>query len=271
MGSLNQQVCFNELSFQDKEDNEDTLLLFYNYVNTIKALKEKGFNGVRYEYGISSLIKDGLRNVYDLKNTNIGRIYFELIISTARSPYIESDTPEEDKYINESYEINVDDVWCAGQGFITAHIIKTIVISLSTHLRWSKNVFAIRDAKDKILKGEVINVDTPESSNTDAVNSFIEQRQPINLTKCSIAPERKHHKFRDDHGKDKLNLLWHKLRSCKYIESAINSLEFNPYGKEYIEKCFDDGKIHLRLVGSDKGYGMVIQEVCEKQKKLERI
>ena len=66
MGSLNQYACFNELSFLDQEEDEDALSLFINYAKTIQALKQKGFNGIRYEYGITSLNKDGIRNIYEL-------------------------------------------------------------------------------------------------------------------------------------------------------------------------------------------------------------
>ena len=74
-----------------------------------------------------------------------------------------------------------------------------------------------------------------------------------------MLPERKSCNFRKDHGIDKLTLLWNRLRNCEFIISAINSLEFNPSGKEFIEKCCDDGKIHIRLTYTDAGYGMVIQ------------
>lgn len=60
MDSFNRQACFNELSFLDKDDNEDLFLIFSNYAKTIKALKTKGFNGVRYEQGITSLVKENL-------------------------------------------------------------------------------------------------------------------------------------------------------------------------------------------------------------------
>ena len=259
MGALNQHACFNELSFLDQEGDEDALSLFINYAKTIQALKEKGFNGIRYEYGITSLNKDGIRNIYELQSDPIGHTYFTFILSTARNPYIESDTSEEEKYINNNFEVKIDDSWDVGQGLISAYLLETIAISLSTHPKWRKQSYAIRNVKDEILKGKVVNVDTPKSLETDEINHFIEQHKPIELEKCIILPQKKLYKFRDDHGKDKLIFLWKKLRNCNYIVSAINSLAFNPTGREFVEKCFDDGKIHLRLIDSDEGFGMVIQ------------
>ncbi len=58
---------------------------------------------------------------------------------------------------------------------------------------------------------------------------------------------------------DSLRALWDKLRNCEYVESVINSLEFNSQGRSFIEKCFEDGKIHIRITDSGAGYGMVIQ------------
>lgn len=259
MSSFNRQVCFNELSFLDKNDEEDAILLFSSYAKTIKALNAKGFNGIRYEHGIASLSKENLRNIFDLQSNKKYRDSFLFIISTARSPYIEQDTQAEEIYINEDFEVKVDDEWCVGQGFTAAYLLDTIVISLNTHTKWEKSSYVIRNTQDKRKTGEVLNVVTPESLETDAIHLFIEQRTPLNLEKCNMLPERKSCNFRKDHGIDKLTSLWNRLRNCEFIISAINSLEFNPSGKEFIEKCCDDGKIHIRLVGTDAGYGMVIQ------------
>ena len=259
MSSFNRQVCFNELSFLDKNDEEDAILLFSSYAKTIKALNAKGFNGIRYEHGIASLSKENLRNIFDLQSNKKYRDSFLFIISTARSPYIEQDTQAEEIYINEDFEVKVDDEWCVGQGFTAAYLLDTIVISLNTHTKWEKSSYVIRNTQDKRKTGEVLNVVTPESLETDAIHLFIEQRTPLNLEKYNMLPERKSCNFRKDHGIDKLTSLWNRLRNCEFIISAINSLEFNPSGKEFIEKCCDDGKIHIRLVGTDAGYGMVIQ------------
>jgi len=259
MDSFNRQACFNELSFLDKDYEEDAILLFSSYAKTIKALKAKGFNGIRYEHGIASLSKENLRNIFDLQSNKEYRDLFLFIISTARNPYIAQDTQAEERYINEDFEVKVDDEWRVGQGFTAAYLLDTIVISLHTHPKWEKYSYVIRNAQDERETGEILNVVTPESSETDVIHLFIEQRTPLNLEKCNIEPERKSCKFRDDHGIDKLTLLWKRLRNCEFIISAINSLEFNPNGKEFIETCFDDGKIHIRLVDSDAGYGMVIQ------------
>lgn len=259
MNAFNRQVCFNELSMLDKDNKEDTFALFSNYAKTIKALTEKGFKGIRYEHGIASLSDENQRNVFDLKNNPMGRILFETIISTARNPYIDPDTEAEERYINEDYKVKIDGTWHTGEGFTAAYLLDTIVISLCTHPKWEDSSYEIRNIQDEKKKGHVLNVNRLESLETDAIHLFIEQRTPLNLEKCNILPQNKSCKFRNDHGNDKLKSLWNRLCNCDFIVSAINSLEFNPNGKEVIEKCFDDGKIYIRLVDSDAGYGMVIQ------------
>lgn len=259
MDSFNRQVCFNELSFLDKDNNEISFLIFSNYAKTIKALKTKGFNGIRYEHGIASLDKENLRSIFDLRNDPNGRTLFNLILTTARNPYLDSDTQAEERYVNEDFEVKVNDAWCVGEGFTAAYLLDTIVISLCTHSKWEESSYTIRNIQDERKTGQVLNVVSPESSEIEAIHLFIEQRTPLNLKKCNILPEKKPCKFRDDHGSDKLVSLWNRLRNCDFIISAINSLEFNPSGKNFIEECFDDGKIHIRLVGTDAGYGMVIQ------------
>lgn len=259
MDSFNRQACFNELSFLDKDDNEDSFLIFSDFAKTIKALKAKGFNGIRYEHGITSLTNENLRNIFNLRNDPKGRILFEIILATARNPYFDSDTEAEERYINEDFEVKVNETWCVGQGFTAAYLLDTIVISLSTHHKWEDPFYVVRNTQNKQDVGHVLNVVTSESLETETIQLFVEERTPLNLERCNILPEKKSCKFRNDHGSDKLILLWNRLRNCEFIISAINSLEFNPNGKEFIEKCFDDGKIHIRLVESDAGYGMVIQ------------
>lgn len=164
MDSFNRQACFNELSFLDKDNNEDSFLIFSNYVKTIKALKAKGFNGIRYEHGITSLAKEDLRSIFDLQSSPNGRILYDVILATARNPYIDSDTQAEERYINESFEVKIDNTWCVGQGFIAAYLLDTVVISLQTHSKWEELSYVIRNIQDKQTKGQVLNVVMPESS-----------------------------------------------------------------------------------------------------------
>lgn len=149
MDSFNRQACFNELSFLDKDDNEDLFLIFSNYAKTIKALKTKGFNGVRYEQGITSLVKENLRSIFDLRSNPNGRTLYAFILATARNPYIDSDTQAEERYINEDFEVKIDNVWCVGQGFTAAHLLDTVVISLRTHSKWEELSYVIRNIQDK--------------------------------------------------------------------------------------------------------------------------
>ncbi len=271
MDGFNQQVCFNELSSLDNSENDDVVSLFSNYAKTISELKAKGFNGVRYEDSICSLNKDGIRDIFDFgKNPNNKR-FFEMILSTMRRPYLEPDSIEEERYINEDFQVKICNEWNVGQGFSSAYLLGTIVISLLTNQKWTEISYAIRNSKNEELKGEIINVFSPESTKTNDVLQFIEQHKPLILKECLTEPEQKSYKFRDDHGKDKLIFLWKRLCRCKYIISAINSLPFNSSGKEFIEQCFDDGKIYLRLVKTEKGYGMVIQTTGETRIETEAI
>ena len=270
MDSFNRQACFNELSFLDKKEaNEDVFQLFSDYVKTIKALKAKGFSGIRYELGIASLSMDGVRNVFELEKTSRGKDLFLFILSTARNPYISPGTQVKD-IKNEDFEVLVKEEWCVGQGFTAAYLLDTIVVSLCTDSKWNAASYVIRRS-DEAEQGCVLNVTTPEAIETDAINQFITERRPLELKTCQVQPVYKSCKLRDDHGKDKLMLLWNKLRNCEYIISAINSLEFKPSGRTFVETCFDNGIIHIRMVNSDAGYGMVIQTTGRTMRETEAI
>lgn len=259
MGSLNKSVYFNELSFDENLKECDFIEIFRKYANTIKALRLKGFDGVKYENGIASLIKEGGCSIFDLKKIPKERDVFAIILTTARSPYIDPDSEAESKYVNATYEVNVDNEWISGEGFTASYLNNSVAVSIDSHHKWGELKFPIRHQGEDQNLGAVMNVNDVANIESEIFLDFIETITPICLIKCTENPTYKKWSFRDDHGKDKLIELWNKLRNNEYVISAINSLPFDSFGKEYIENCTDDGKIYIRLCDSKKGYGMVIQ------------
>lgn len=253
------QACFNELSFEHKSEDEDSLQLFGSFAKTLKALKEKGVTKIRYEHGIGSLIRQDFRDITELTKTPVGKNIWQLIISFQDSPYLEPDSQAEERFINEDYETSIDGNWQQGQGFSSAFILNTFTVSLPTHPVWDNVKFDIRRKEETDPCGKVLNVNTEKAANHKEIMRLIEDSKPVLLESCNIHPSKKKFKVRDDHGKDKLALLWKKLCKNDYVVETINSLSFNSDSTKFIEKCFPDGKIHIRLVGSAKGYGMVIQ------------
>ena len=156
MDSFNRQVCFNELSFLDKDNNENSFLIFSNYAKTIKALKTKGFNGIRYEHGIASLDKENLRSIFDLRNDPNGRTLFNLILTTARNPYLDSDTQAEERYVNEDFEVKVQTYQT-----LLNHAIKNAQVFLFTG-DVASNISRIKNVKSAYPNYELV-IYRPES------------------------------------------------------------------------------------------------------------
>ena len=50
-----------------------------------------------------------------------------------------------------------------------------------------------------------------------------------------------------------------KLTRSPYVTKVVNSLPFNPYNSDFVKRCYDDGRIELVLVGTDQGFGLVLQ------------
>lgn len=259
MSSFSSHACFNELSFE-KISALDKQTLFENYVRTIKALKNKGFDAIRYEHGVSSLISDGW-SVFQLQGDSRTRDLFRIILSSARNPYISSSEVADEKKNCSlgDYEVNVDGEWIHGDGFSAAHVLDTVVVSLDSHPKWHERTYSLRTSADENVVGVVLNTYSDQSVDADEISRHVENRTPVELTESRILPEAKKYHFRKDHGMDLLIALWNRLMNCPYVVSAINSLEFNPTGQNFIEKCFEDGKINIRITDSDAGYGMVIQ------------
>lgn len=249
---------FNELSLDCNVKEINPVEIFRIYAESIKALKEEGFAGVRYEFGFSSLQTENL-NIFELADNPKTKTLFAFIQATARNPYIDPDDKSTTVASTKSHETNVVGTWLDGLGFEAAYLSNGVGISLQTHDNWKNPLFEIRNKKDFQKVGNVLNVFSPDSVKSDLIKQYIENNRPILLKECEIQPEKKDYKFRDDHGIDKLISCWKKIRNSNYVIKAINSLPFNPNGVDFIEKCFDDGKIHIRLIDSDAGYGMVVQ------------
>lgn len=259
MSGFSRHACFNELSFEDFSQNHDLITVFNEYVKTINALKESGFKKILYAEGLMNPTTALGSQIQALASSNFGRQIRQAILSSAKHPYIESDSEEEKRYIEEYYEIDVDGNWMEGDGFSSAFINDTVTVSLNTHDKWTKTLFDIRRKGEEDNCGQVINVASNDTADSQELKDFITARKELILEKCPMAPEKKKKSFRKDHGIDKLTDVWNRIRNCEYVVSVINSLEFNSYGTKYIEKCFPDGIIYIRLIDSEKGYGMAIQ------------
>ncbi|MDO4334378.1 MAG: hypothetical protein Q4C37_00895 [Bacteroidales bacterium] len=259
MTPFNPNAYFNELSLSCHKD-ADPSAIFMKYAETIKSIKEYGFNGVRYESGIASLCNNVL-NIFKLQEDPNTKTLFLIILSTARYPYIQpnDEDRESEKERHSSHQIYIDGSWVDSIGFAAAYPNNGIGISLDTKPLWQTNKFKIRRKDEPEKEGAVLNVVSPKDLSKTEVQRHIELLKPISLEETTIDPKIKKCSFRRDHGIDKLKKCWMGLRNSKYVIEAINSLEFKPTGSEFIEKCFDDGKIHIRLKDTDAGYGMVIQ------------
>lgn len=259
MSEFSRHACFNELSFEDFSQNHNVIHVFNEYIKTASALKESGFKKILYAEGLLNPMTVLGSKIQELKTSSFGRQIIQALLSSAKHPYIEPGSEEENRYIQEYYEVDVAGNWREGEGFSSAFINDTVTISLNTHDKWTKTLFDIRRKGKAENCGQVINIASKDTSDLPELRDFIAARKELILEKCTIAPEKKKKSFRKDHGIDKLTDVWNRIRHCEYVVSAINSLEWNSYGTKYIEKCLPDGIIYIRLIDSDKGYGMAIQ------------
>ena len=271
MSGFSRHSCFNELSSKEFSQEHDTVKIFDDFVKTIKVLKNHGFKKVRYADWVlneGSPLRSKIQELRSNKNT---RHIFDAILSTAQYPFVDPDSEEEKRYILENYEVEVDGNWMEGEGFSSAFINDTVTISLNTHDKWKNLLFDIRRKGEEDNCGQVINVTSDNAAESNEIKEFIDARKEITFEECSIEPKDKELSLRDDHGIDKLTAVWNKIRNSEYVISVINSLPFNPHGRRYIEKCFKDGKIHIRLVDSDEGFGMVVQTTAKDLRTTEAI
>lgn len=245
--SMNQEFFFNELSLEELPDD-------INVLDNLKAcfgkLRESGFTICRIDHNQINKLLDYIPNI---SGVSVGTAK-NYLLSRFRPPYEKEDMTDKEA---ESF-LNVD-LYYHGRnvaGLQWAYVYDTMALSLLTDEQWNTSTVIL---KDQVSGSEVPVHHAATEHNVIDQEQWIEALKDIELVKTDIVPGDKKYHVRDDHGSEKLEAFWKKLRNNDYVISCLNSLEFASHSKELIRNIFPDGKIEVTLHWDDAGYGMVIQ------------
>lgn len=113
---------------------------------------------------------------------------------------------------------------------------------------------------------------TQEGHFADAdVREWCQLAYPITLPVSMMNPKDKAIELRDDHGKDVLLAISEKLNRSPYVEGVLASLPFKPMARRFVERCYDDGIVCLRLHWDDRGLGVKVKTTGRGIDQVERI
>jgi hypothetical protein len=260
------ELIFNELSIQPAcGDVYAANLLVEKLIQTHAKAKALGLKKIRFHQVFEEIeLMKGFTFRDWLFQTN-NRTFKDLLLAAKVYPSInEEDEWAENEYLKSRYFFENEFVArTEPQGLAAAIIYETLAISLPTHEYWRKENLPVFVA-DENLEGDltiknVWNVCEATSFDSPVILDFIGRMTTPVLISSTIAPADKTMHFRDDHGKDKLEIFGRRLLLSEYVVSIINSLPFNPKATNLIRKTYADGKIEMVLYWEDKGLGLVVQ------------
>jgi hypothetical protein len=253
-------LIFNELSVEPfAQDKTQAYKRLFGFLDTFKKSREFGFNRIRFESTHDTIQITSGFSLNDFCSDPKNRTFGVLLRGISRYPFIESDSIEEQRYIENSFKLRKDNVTVDCYGLAVAYIYSTVGIGFHSEIFWENIRFKLLITGTEEKEEDVFCVSSPEHLNEIDLVHWLENLGEIDLVRTLLKPEEKNLAIRDDHGKNILTSFANKILKSPYVIEVLNSLPFNPYQKEFIRKIKANGIIEIVLLETDEGLGLVLK------------
>lgn len=255
------ELIFNELSVNPcGSDLTEAYVAVRQFLQTYKEAEQSGFNRIRFEKSFDKIFVAPKVTLNDFCNNSKYRTMCNLLLGLARYPYIDENSPEEARFVNNKFFIKRDDSYIDTEGLAVAYLLDSICISFGFDSYWKeiKHRLYVKDG-DEEGEYDVLSVSRPDHCKDEAFKKYVESRQPVELKESTIEPDKKEIVLRDDHGKDVLEAFARRLRKSPYVNKIVNSLPYNSKATQFIKDVKENGLIEIVLTNTDKGLGLVLQ------------
>jgi len=252
-------LIFNELSVNPVCTSKTEVYSRLNeFIKIYKAAKEFNFNRIRFVESFDKIVLslDGYTlNDFCFDNRTLGT----LLLGLSRYPFIDDDSSEADRFIENTFYIDENSNKIKTYGLATVYLYSTIGIGLASSEHWKKLIHKlIIEGKEEQVT-TVLCLSKPDHIKADEFQRWIDDNTEVQLVVSDIPIEKKKISLRNDHGKDKLLEFSKKLLKSPYVLSIINSLPYNSGVNKFIKKITPTGKIEIVLFSTDRGLGLVIE------------
>ena len=266
------ELIFNEQStIPCAKDLSEACTAVIQFIKTYKESEKHDFKRIRYEKSFDSIyiapnftLNDFC---YNTKFTTLGG----LLLGLAKHPFIDDNSPEEARFINNDFFIIRDNREIKVDGLGIVYLYNSIGISFCFDPFWEQTKHRLYVKGKEAGEYDVVSISHPKHCN-DA--DFIENKdlwKPIELVEAGITPEKKKINLRDDHGKDKLYAFAQKLCQSPYVVGRVNSIPYNPHDTQFIRAIKDNGLIEIVFTDTDKGLGVVLQSTGRNKRETKKI
>ncbi|VEN73417.1 conserved hypothetical protein [Candidatus Desulfarcum epimagneticum] len=251
-------LIFNELSVKPLcETKAGAFERVKDFVATFKAANKFHFNKIRFEDAFDEIFLAPAYTLNDFCNDH--RTMGTLLRGLSRYPFIDDDSVEEKRYIENAFFIQMDGKKWETYGLAAAYLYSTIGIGYLSAPRWREMAHTLEIQGEEKRAVTVLCVAEPDHFKTVAFREWLDENTEIELVECDISPANKKIVLRDDHGKDTLLKFARKIVKSPYVIGVINSIPFNPHEKKIIRKLSPAGNIEIVLPDTDQGLGMALK------------
>lgn len=265
------ELIFNEQSAISPAKNlTDAYTAVEQYIQTYKEAEKHEFKKIRYEKPFDQITIAPNYTLNDFCNSN--KTLGGLLLGLARHPFIDDNTPEENRFIENNFFIEQNSRQISVEGLGVAYLYKSIAISFVFDPFWCqiKHRLYVTTGKDA-GEYDVIAISHPDHCNDADFLEHKDRWKPVELVESKTSPIDKRIQLRDDHGKDTLEAFAQRLCQSPYVEAILNSLPYNPHARDFIHNIKDNGRIEIVLVETDRGLGLILQSTGRNKRETEKI
>lgn len=263
------ELVFNELTcLPYADDNTDCYTRVKRFVETYKESETHGFKRIRFQHASFDQIflMEGY-TLTDFFKDHPNNKFAQILFSIKRYPFIDDDSEEEKRYIQNHFFILKNEEKVRVYGLAAAYLYDTIGIGF----RSETILFPLQIEGMEQGCTNILSVSCPEHFTEQAFLNWKEQSGDIQLVESSISASEKSISLRNDHGKEVLQRFAERLCCSPYVIKIVNSLPYNPDETKFIRKITAIGLIEIVLTNTDKGLGLVVKSTGRNHKETEAI
>jgi hypothetical protein len=266
-------LVFNELSVLPlATDKTKAFARVDQFLLTFKHANEFEYNRIRFHTSFNSIELSKNYFIENYCSEPKNRTKATLLRGLFRFPFIDENSEEENRYIQNYFYLEKGDKRIETYGLAVAYLYSTLGIGFCSEPFWNNSKFQLITITDEIASNDIVFcVSKPNHFDDDDLKTFIENNTPLQLIKTNIDPKTKSINLRDDHGKDVLLKFSKKIVNSPYIIEIINSIPYNPHNNEFIRKIYPNGNIEIVLTKTDKGLGIVVKTTGRNKHETEAI
>ncbi|MFR7823903.1 MAG: hypothetical protein ACLU30_12460 [Odoribacter splanchnicus] len=266
------ELIFNEQStIPCAKDQTEAYDVVMQFVKTYQEAEKHDFKRIRYEkaFDCINIAPDFTLNDFccNTKFRTIGG----LLLGLAKHPFIDDNSPEEARFIENNFFIKRNNCEIQVEGLGIAYLYNSIGISFCFDSFWNQTRHRLYVKGKEAGEYDVVTISHPRHCNTTDFINHKDLWKPIELIESQLIPESKSISLRDDHGKDKLQAFASKLCQSPYVIEIVNSLPYNPHETQFIRSVKDNGLIEIVLTNTDKGLGLVLRSTGRNKRETEKI